>query len=284
MSFRIWFRRWIALFLKLFSVGAQRHKSEAARERESARRKEKKREKKHGAAKKANRKARTQNARIAAALFEFFAHSLCILLLPFGLLDWGYQSAKLKKAARRARTKTASTRAEGHSEKAPKEGAAPAQRQAPAREGTQAPAPPLAEVAAPKKEKAEKSPKAPSTHDMEADESTPRSTPASASDRYIRKRLTLSDFHACDPSARRSLTVGTRLDFAADPDTAHEKNAVVLLRCGDRVGYLAPQDQTAFAACLRLKQNIYGIVTAVKEENGQTVYEIEAWFASQKRE
>ena len=211
----------------------------------------------------------------------------------------------MKKAAKRAQVKTASTRAAGNSEKAPRKGAkqtplkeekAPMPMQknalsgrktkqdgAPERKESTA-APLRAEDAAPKKETAEKSPSAPSAHGIEADESAPRSTPVSASDRYIRKRLTLSELFACDPSTGSALSVGTRLDFAVDPDAPHEKNAVALLLGGDKVGYLAPQDQTAFAACLRLKQNIYGIVTAVKEENGQTVYEIEAWFASQKRD
>jgi len=101
MSFRMWFRSWRRAFWRLFKIGNSPYKSEKQREREHEKRMkakhsrkgkyrvEKKRARRHGG-----------NYKALSAVVGFFATTLSILLLPFGLLHWGYKSAKKRHTTR----------------------------------------------------------------------------------------------------------------------------------------------------------------------------------------
>ena len=105
MSFSAWFKNWIRAFCKLMTFNYRKPKSDAQRRRERERRLKAK----HSSAnlyrtKKRYKKRRSsmavQNEKLISGLFGFIGASLGILLLPFGLLDWGRKSAKARKASR----------------------------------------------------------------------------------------------------------------------------------------------------------------------------------------
>ena len=103
MRFSVWFRQWVMSFLRLMTVGAKKHKSDAQRRKERARRLKAKYSpaNKYRTKKKYRRRRSSlhvQNEKAISALFKFIATSLGILLLPFGLFDWGRKSAKARKA------------------------------------------------------------------------------------------------------------------------------------------------------------------------------------------
>ena len=108
MKFNVWFTLWITSFLKLLTVGSKKRKSDAQRKKDRARRLK---AKFSGAtayrSKKKYRKRRSshhvENERLMGAMFKFAAISLGVLLLPFGLVDWGYKSAKARRGSRAAK-------------------------------------------------------------------------------------------------------------------------------------------------------------------------------------
>ena len=77
-----------------------------------------------------------------------------------------------------------------------------------------------------------------------------------------------------------TLEVGSLIDLEAEPDNPYDKDAVKLLFNGPKIGYIAKKDHMAFVTCLKLKRKIYGVITAIIEEDGQTKYEYETWFDS----
>ena len=116
----------------------------------------------------------------------------------------------------------------------------------------------------------------------EPDEITPKTTPKNEKDQYIRKRMIIAGSYYCDKNILEQLTVGTYFDLEAEPDNPHDKDAVKLLYNGQKIGYIAKQDRLAFVTCLKLKRNIYGVITAIKEEDSRTQYEFETWFDSSR--
>lgn len=304
MRFSVWFRQWVRLFLRLMTAGENKRKSEDQRKKERARRLEAKHSPLNRNREKEKRRRRrrslfVKNGEIVKALFRFMATSLGILLLPFGLFDWGHKSAKVRRA-RTARSsssgkgaslgispKTTSRSGSSAAEKPKKKESSTALPTAAISTATVRPQP-KEDTAYPQKEltlledtKAE--PKAVNVETpAEPDENTPKSTPKCENDRYIRKRMIIAGSYYCDKAVLYMLRVGTCFDLEAEPDNPHDKDAVKLLYRGQKIGYVAKQDRLAFSTLLKLNQNIYGVITAIKEENGQHRYEFETWFDSGK--
>jgi hypothetical protein len=112
----------------------------------------------------------------------------------------------------------------------------------------------------------------------EPDENTPKSTPKHEKDQYIRKRMIIAGSYFCDKAVLDTLEVGSHIDLEAEPDNPYDKDAVKLLFNGEKIGYIAKKDHMAFVTCLKLKRKIYGVITSIIEEDGQTKYEFETWF------
>ena len=117
---------------------------------------------------------------------------------------------------------------------------------------------------------------------VEPDENTPKSTPKNEKDQFIRKRMIIAGSSYCDKAALEKLKVGTYFELEAEPDNAYDKDAVKLVYEGEKIGYIAKQDRLAFVTCLKLKRNIYGVITAIKDDEFPVKYEFETWFDSQK--
>ena len=113
----------------------------------------------------------------------------------------------------------------------------------------------------------------------EPDENTPKSKPMNEGDQYIRKRMIIAGSFYCDQNVISQLSIGTYFDLVAEPDNIYDKNAVALFFNEQKIGYVAKGDVLAFATCLRLRRNIYGVVTDVRETNGRKEIEYETWFA-----
>ena len=224
MSFRVWFRQWIGSFFKLLTVGTKKRKSEAQRKKERERRlKAKYSSANYYRIKKKRRRRRSshsvQNERLIGALFKFMATSLGVLLLPFGLLDWGRKSAKVRKASRggspRALKKASQNQKTKNTPKStiPKSGTATAktsnkkttvQRSDTAAKVTvshtntkqeenfcytpnrlfEHPEPKVSQVVEP-------------SVLTEPDENTPKSMPKNEKDQYIRKRMIIAGSYCC---------------------------------------------------------------------------------------
>ncbi len=114
----------------------------------------------------------------------------------------------------------------------------------------------------------------------EPDENTPKSTPKSEKDQYIRKRMIIAGSYYCNQETLNKLNIGSYFEVQPEPTNPHDKDAVVLLYDGDKIGYIAKQDRLPFVTCLKLRRNIYGVITNIILEDGRTKYEYETWFAS----
>jgi hypothetical protein len=110
------------------------------------------------------------------------------------------------------------------------------------------------------------------------DPNAPKSKPRDAADRYSQKRLIIAGSSYCDKSALAELEIGSYLEFAAEPSNPHDKNAIMVLHCGQKVGYIAKQEQLPFVACLRLNRKFYGVLTDIVREPYPVKYEYEMWF------
>ena len=106
MGFRKWFRLWCRSFYKLLCVDNRKYKSEDSRKRERERRIKAEHsrvkrpyEKKRSARRRSSQSAR--NRKVAGAMLGFVAATLSIVLLPFGLLHWGYSNVTKRRKARR---------------------------------------------------------------------------------------------------------------------------------------------------------------------------------------
>jgi hypothetical protein len=300
MSFSVWFRQWIGTFFKLLTVGTKKRKSDAQRKKEREHRlKAKYSCENYYRIKKKRRRRRSshsaQNERLIGALFKFMATSLGILLLPFGLLDWGRKSAKVRKASKgsgvakkpshkstakttvsppkktpaKTHTKKTTTSPSRTTVKAPVTHTTPKQT-----EGTNTTPIRLFEYSEPKVVP----PVLETIIITEPDENTPKSTPKNEKDQYIRKRMIIAGSNYCDKAVLDTPEVGSHIDLEAEPDNPYDKNAVKLLIDGQKIGYIAKKDHMAFVTCLKLKRKIYGVITAIIEEDGQTKYEYETWF------
>lgn len=116
----------------------------------------------------------------------------------------------------------------------------------------------------------------------EPDENTPKSKPKHEGDQYIRKRMIIAGSSYCEKTALDKLTIGTYFELVAEPTNPYDKDAVMLLHEGEKIGYIAKQDKLAFVTCLKLKRNIYGVITDIITEPYPTKYEFETWFDSVK--
>ena len=308
MSFSVWFRQWIGSFFKLLTVGSKKRKSDAQRKKERERRLKAK----HSSAnyyriKKKRRRRRSshsvQNERLIGALFKFMATSLGILLLPFGLFDWGRKSAKARKAAGgssaskkvspKPKTKVATKPTVSHTTKTATN---TANKKSSTRKTHTTVKAPVTHTNTKPQENISSTPirlfeypepkaTAPVVEPpvvTEPDENTPKSTPKNEKDQYIRKRMIIAGSYYCDKAVLDTLEVGSYIDLEAEPDNPYDKDAVKLLYNGQKIGYIAKKDHLAFVTCLKLKRNIYGVITAIIEEDGQTKYEYETWFASRQ--
>ena len=113
---------------------------------------------------------------------------------------------------------------------------------------------------------------------VEPDENTPKSIPKNENDQYIRKRMIIAGSYYCDVNVLSELKIGTYFDLEAEPDNPNDKDAVKLTYNGQKIGYIAKQDRLAFVTCLKLRRNIYGVITNIIQESGRTKYEFETWF------
>ncbi len=110
------------------------------------------------------------------------------------------------------------------------------------------------------------------------DENTPKSKPKHEGDQYIRKRMIIAGSYYCDKAVLEQLQVGIYFDVSPEPGNSHDKDAVMLTYHGEKIGYISKTDKTPFVVCLKLKRNIYGVITDIIVENGKTKYEFETWF------
>ena len=117
----------------------------------------------------------------------------------------------------------------------------------------------------------------------EPDENTPKSKPKHDTDQYIRKRMIIAGSSYCDKSALDKLTIGTYFELVAEPTNPYDKDAVMLVHEGEKIGYIAKQDKLAFVTCLKLKRRIYGVITDIITEPYPTKYEFETWFDFERK-
>ena len=122
----------------------------------------------------------------------------------------------------------------------------------------------------------------PTPEPKELDENTPKSTPKSEKDQYIRKRMIIAGSSYCDAAVLAKLQIGSYFDLEAEPDNPYDKDAVKLLFEGEKIGYIAKADRLAFVTCLKLRRNIYGVITNIITENNHTKFEFETWFDSNR--
>ena len=304
MSFRVWFKRWVFAFFKLLTLGEKGYKSDAQRKREHDRRMKKKpsHSSEFGSHK---TRARRRNSlhvwfeKAIGALIKFAALSLGILFLPFGLFDWGHKNIKAKRASNGIKTtnrkakvqaiKTAPTALKTAVAVAPKKGTKPHPTTTPK----------AAKKATVEGENAytsaKNSPKTATLEDIkdvpvsvkketpaEWNENIPKSTPKNEKDQYIRKRMIIAGSSYCDKELLAALEIGTCFDVVLELDNPHDKEAVMLLHNGQKIGYISKADKPAFVTCLKLKRKVYGVITGINKETFPTQYEFETWFDSNK--
>ena len=116
----------------------------------------------------------------------------------------------------------------------------------------------------------------------EPDENTPKSKPKNVGDQYIKKRMIIAGSSYCEKSVLEKLTVGTYFDLEAEPTNPYDKDAVMLVHNGEKIGYVSKQDNAVFVTCLRLKRKVYGVITDIITEPYPTKYEYETWFDSSR--
>ena len=291
MSFKAWFGKWYRAFFKLLTVNGSKWKSDAQIERDRERWRKAKREsaRRYRRKKKIIRRRKSyqiQNMRLIGAMLRFAAVSLGILFIfPFGLLDWGRKSAAAKKTrARRDAVRAESdTRSAGKKKSASSKACAEATPRAaeiPTKADPAEAAVPASAETLPSEAEVEAATKA--AEPKEPDENTPRSSPKNEKDRYIRRRMIIAGSYYCEKAVLDTLAVGTYFDLEAEPENPYDKDAVRLTYNGQKIGYIPKKDRLAFVTCLKLKQRIYGVITAIRNEDGQTKYEFETWFDSAK--
>ena len=292
MSFRVWFRRWIRSIYRLLMASGRSRKSDKQRKKERERRLKAKRAHYDPFKKKRKyKRRRSTNARFYDALGGFIATSLGVLLLPFGLFHWGYKSAK---RTYRKRTAAGSRKSPRKTSQARAKSTTASVKQKKAKKNPKPKTKRVTSVCVPTKAEGETSTTftpytplferktvvvpPPSTEPKEPDENTPKSTPKNDEDQYIRKRMIIAGSSYCDTAILAQLQVGTRFEVSREPDNPHDKDAVKLTYNGEKIGYIPKQDCTAFVVALKLKNNIYGVITAIKNDEYPTKYEFETWI------
>ena len=287
MRFAVWFANWIRAFCKLMTFDYRKPKSDSQRRRERERRIKAKHSGANFYRGKRNYKKRrsntaVQNEKLLKRLFGFIGASLGILLLPLGLFDRRKKSAKARKVSKRGKgvaKKTTLIAKTSHKKTTTQTihttlKASAVHTTAMTTGSTKVTPRHSFEYSAPN----EAAPVVKQSSVHESDENMPRSTPKDDKDRYIRRRMTIAGASYCDKSVLDTLEVGSYIDIEAEPDNPYDKDAVKLLYNGQKIGYIAKKDHMAFVTCLKLKRKIYGVITAIIEEDGQTEYEYETWF------
>ena len=117
----------------------------------------------------------------------------------------------------------------------------------------------------------------------EPDENTPKSKPKHKNDQYIRKRMIIAGSSYCEKVALDKLAIGTYFELVAEPTNPYDKDAVMLVHDGEKIGYIAKQDKLAFITCLKLNRKVYGVITNIITEPYPTKYEFETWFDSERK-
>ena len=308
MSFNVWFRQWVRAFFKLLTVDTKKYKSDAQRKKERERRlKAKCSSANYYRIKKKQRKRHNghwvQDKKLIDALLQFMAISLGVLFLPLGLFDWGRKSVKKRKASggsgttkkaslgpkmkvtskpvvSHTNTNKASTAESNkkttsqHPRTTVNSSVTPAYTKPQDNIGSTPTR--LFEYSEPKVV----APVIEVSVVAEPDENTPKSTPKSENDQYIRKRMIVVGSYYCEKVVLDTLKVGSYIDLEAEPDNPYDRDAIQLLYHGQKIGYIAKKDQMIFLTCLKLNRKIYGAITAIFEEDGRLKYEYETWFAN----
>ena len=121
-------------------------------------------------------------------------------------------------------------------------------------------------------------PAAPAPQTAAPDENAPKSRPKHKDDQYIRKRMIIAGTSYCDKAALDKLTIGTYFELVAEPTNPHDKDAIMLVHEGEKIGYISQQDKPAFVTCLRLNRKVYGVITDIIPAPYPSKYEFETWF------
>ena len=277
MRFRVWFLQWIGAFYKLLTFNTKVRKSDYQRKKERARRLKAKRSTPNlHPAKKRRCKRRSQNLILVDVLFNFIAVSFGVLLLPFGLLDWGRKSAKVRRASKIHHvSQNATSKPQTHT----------TCKQNVSKEIKVSPSEiEMHEIVDHKLRNDCDFSSSKTDEGIEhasmprLDESMPKSVPKNEKDSYIRKRMIIAGTNYCEKAVLDSLVVGAVIDLEAEPNNPYDKNAVKLLYRGQKIGYIARKDRLSYVTCLKRNRKIYGVITDIYEENGRTNYEYETWF------
>lgn len=309
MRFSAWFKYWILLFYRFFTVGVEKGKSERERNKErearlKARRNSKDKyrvEKKRG---KKRRKNGALNPRIFALAIGFAAATFFgIILLPVGLFDYGIKSIKEKKKAKKINTGADNNQktADSHSGKTSNreersdmrantfegdlesydnstlsgESAFNSEASELITEINDAESANDTDITTETRSVREKE-KIAEVHIR--DEKTPKSKPKNENDRYVRKRLIIEKNESADKVVARRLKIGAYLDVVSESENSTDKEEIKLIFDGETVGYIPKSEALAIITCLELKCKIYAVITDVVCETNAVRYEIEIWF------
>ena len=298
MRFSVWFKMWIRSIHRLVLLDGPRRLTERQRERARKRRIEKKYrgldayiegQKVH---RRPDRSPTARNLKFFAAFLTFAAVTLAVVLLPFGMIDWGYKSARVKRGVKssspkREREKKQNDLSKSVSERSENrtviERQAKVQRQQMHR--AEADVKKSAELSYTPYVRLEIGADAASDADRPtiSDESVPKSSPKHEKDHYIKKRMIIAGSAHCDKEALDKLQIGSCFDLVREPDNPYDKNAVALIHQGEKIGYVARKDVLPFAACLRSNKVIYGVITDILTEGERVTYEYETWFDEGER-
>jgi len=273
MRFHVWFGLWIHSLFRLLTVNARRsrkHKTLARRKKEFERGLARRLAAERYRVTKTRRHRRSrhtaQNVRFTRALLRFLVVTLGILLLPVGLIDWGRKNQAERAQERLGEDtsiltpKTVAATSVKASEKPPVKEAESLSFDIPRFAPTYTKAPAVEPTSLPEK----------------AEEATPRSTPKSPKDQYIRKRITLPLAGEMLPR----LSVGAYLALVRESEASQGKDIVKLMLDGICVGHIPEKDALPYLACLRLERKVYAVITAISDTPTLT-YEIETWFAAE---
>ena len=93
--------------------------------------------------------------------------------------------------------------------------------------------------------------------------------------------MTAVGLYDSDATALSGVQIGSLIDFAAETDNPCDSKAIKLVCNGNKIGYVAKEDQAAIFTCVKLGCPVYGIVTDIHFEDGYIKYEYEAWFGAE---
>lgn len=291
MSFKKWLKEWILAFINLLTLDNIRYKSKVRREKRRlhhsrATRSSVRRHRKNKKYRRRRSSISVQNERVISSLFTFFSATIAIILLPLGLLDFGLKSVKAHSDSKKSQSYT---KASGLAPKAniatSREVATTAKRSETKTTNESGDAKnPVSRIDSsgqgvtlfPREKTISDATRAEPI--IAPDENTPKSTPKHSNDQYIRKRMTIAGSGYCNPDAFVDLKIGSRFDLELESDNQYDKDAVKLVFNGNKIGYVAKSDKSAFVTCLKLKHNIYGVITDIDNTTVQIKYEYETWF------